>query len=89
MRYHLSYNEKTGRFRIDQTGATIPSEDTKGFNMVWSSDDLWPLITAYNLIRARNADLDIFMDTAAVRNYLDNHLRPLDENDDLVINTGD
>lgn len=31
MKYHLSYNEQTGQFRIDETGKTIQTNETIGF----------------------------------------------------------
>lgn len=45
MKYHLSYNEQTGQFRIDETGKTIQTNDTIGFVNVAGSMYLSILLT--------------------------------------------
>lgn len=50
MRYHLSYNEATGKFRIDETGATILTDDTNDYMLLLSADGLDLLIIISSLI---------------------------------------
>lgn len=88
MRYHLSYNEQTGQFRIDEQGKTIKTIDAEMFEPIKSSDDLWPLILAYNLARCGNAEKGLIMKTSEVLTFLNTHQYPFDENHDLVLNTG-
>lgn len=45
MKYHLSYNEQTGQFRIDETGKTIQTNDTIGFVRVAGGIQYTPLLT--------------------------------------------